>query len=174
MYNRDINQIIRNTDMPSEWHIWRDHNNNKSRRTKTSEKIQSATWFIFLSEKRDKTKKTIQDLTLRKYKSKTIYHYYVYICKQKTQLFHVDINQIIRNNGMLLEWHLWIKNRKGSKTETCQKIQSTTWFISFLKNPSLVSLKSNLKIFLFPKQQTCHVLRTALLSSSAARPRLFV
>ena len=36
------------------------------------------------------------------------------------------------------------------------------------KKHSLDGFKSNLKTFLFPKQKTCHVLRSALLSSSAS------
>ena len=41
-------------------------------------------------------------------------------------------------------------------------------YLPLRQKPSLDSFRSNLKTFLFPKQQTCHVLRCVLLSSSAS------
>ena len=38
--------------------------------------------------------------------------------------------------------------------------------------PSLDSVKCNLKTFLFPKLQTCHIFCSVLLSSSTSSPRL--
>ena len=59
MYNRDINEIFRNSNTWLEWHTWRDHSNNKSEegQKQVLKKYKAPRDLFSFPKKRDKTKK---------------------------------------------------------------------------------------------------------------------